>query len=133
MFDPNIRLLIVNEMTTMRKMVVDACRDLGMTDLTEAENVADAWQKMNEATSPFRVVISEWEMTQATGMDLLKRIRRDSKLGKTPFILLTSEAGQDKIVEAAKAGVSAYIVKPFTPEILKEKIKAALEKPIKSL
>ncbi len=133
MFDPNIRVLIVNEMMTMRKLVVDACREIGLTDLTEADQVADAWQKMNDATAPFKIVISEWEMAQATGIDLLKRIRRDSKLGKTPFILLTSEATQEKIVEAAKSGVSAYIVKPFTPEVLKEKIQTALEKPIKNL
>jgi len=120
-------------MTTMRKLVVDACREIGMTDLTEASNVAEAWQKMGETQSPYGVVISEWEMTQATGIDLLKRIRRDSKLGNTPFILLTSEAGKSKIVEAAKSGVSAYIVKPFTPDVLKEKIQTALEKPIKPI
>lgn len=133
MLDPKIRVLIVNEMTTMRKLVVDACLEIGMTDLTEASSVAEAWQKMSEAPSPYAVVISEWEMTQATGIDLLKRIRRDSKLGKTPFILLTSESGKSKIVEAAKSGVSAYIVKPFTPEVLKEKIITALEKPIKPI
>lgn len=133
MFDLNLRVLIVNEMTTMRKLVVDACREIGLSNLVEAPNVADAWQKIVENTPPFQIVISEWEMSQSTGIDLLKRIRRDSKVGKTPFILLTSEAAQSKIVEAARAGVSAYIVKPFTAEVLKEKITAALEKPNKNL
>ena len=133
MLDPNLRILIVNEMATMRKLVVDACREIGLLSIVEAPNVADAWQKIVDATPPFQIVISEWEMSQSTGIDLLKRIRRDSNLGKTPFILLTSEAAQGKILEAARAGVSAYIVKPFTPEILKEKIISALIKPIKNL
>lgn len=128
MFDLKTRILIVDDMMTMRKLVAKACKDIGFTDITEAGDGTQAWTKVTEANPPFGLIISDWNMPNSTGLDLLKRVRSDSRFGKTPFILVTAEAEQSQIVEAAKAGVSNYVIKPFTPESLKEKIEQVHKK-----
>lgn len=128
MFDLNTRILIVDDMMTMRKLVAKACKEIGFTDLTEAGDGIQAWQKVSEANPPFGLIISDWNMPNASGLDLLKRVRADSRFGKTPFVLVTAEAEQHQIVEAAKAGVSNYVVKPFTTESLREKIEQVHKK-----
>ncbi len=128
MFDLTTRILVVDDMMTMRKLVSKACKEIGFTDITEAADGALAWQKMTEANPGFGLIISDWNMPNSSGMDLLKRVRSDSRYGKTPFILVTAEAEQHQIVEAAKAGVSNYVVKPFTSDALKAKIEAVHKK-----
>jgi two-component system chemotaxis response regulator CheY len=128
MFDLSTRILIVDDMMTMRKLVGKACKEIGFTDLTEASDGIQAWQKVTEANPPFGLIISDWNMPNSTGIDLLKRVRSDSRFGKMPFILVTAEAEQHQIVEAAKAGVSNYVIKPFTAETLKEKIEQVHKK-----
>lgn len=128
MFDLKTRVLIVDDMMTMRKLVVKVCKDIGFTDITEAADGAIAWTAVCDAEPPFGLIISDWNMPNTSGLDLLKRIRRDSRFGTTPFILVTAEAEQSQIVEAARAGVSQYLTKPFTKELLQEKIEMVHKK-----
>lgn len=122
MFDLKTRILVVDDMMTMRKLVAKACKEIGFTDITEAADGALAWTAVTEANPSFGLIISDWNMPNCTGLDLLKRVRADSRFGKTPLILVTAEAEQHQILEAAKAGVSQYLMKPFTSESLREKI-----------
>ena len=122
MFDPATRVLVVDDMMTMRKIVSKICRELGFTDITEAVNGSDAWQKISEAKTPFNLVISDWNMPQSTGLDLLKRVRSDSRFTATPFVMVTAEAEQSQIVEALQAKVNGYIIKPFTADMLRDKL-----------
>ena len=128
MFDPKTRILIVDDMMTMRKMVGKVCKELGFTDLTEAGDGVIAWEAITNATPPFGLIISDWNMPNCTGLDLLKRVRGDQRFSKVPFVLVTAEAEQHQIVEAVKAGVSNYVIKPFTADSLKEKLEAVHKK-----
>lgn len=128
MFDPKIKILVVDDMAMMRRAVTKFCKDMGYSDFTEAADGADAWQKASTANPPFDLIISDWNMPNCSGLDLLKRVRGDSRLAKTPVILVTAEKEKDQIVEAIKAGVSEYVVKPFTPQTLKEKLDAVSAK-----
>ncbi|HND85779.1 MAG TPA: response regulator [Pseudobdellovibrionaceae bacterium] len=128
MFDPRTRILICDDMLTMRKLVGKVCKELGFTDLTEAPDGAKGWEALNGANPPIGMIISDWNMPNSTGLDLLKRVRSDSRFSKMPFILVTAEAEQSQVVEAVKAGVSAYVVKPFTADQLKAKLEAVYKK-----
>jgi two-component system chemotaxis response regulator CheY len=128
MFDVKTRILIVDDMMTMRKLVGKACREIGFTDITEASDGAKGWEAITSANPAFGLVISDWNMPNATGLDLVKRIRGDGRFGKTPFIMVTAETEAHQIKEAIVAGVSNYVVKPFTAEGLKEKIEAVHKK-----
>lgn len=124
MFDPTTRILIVDDMKTMRKTIGKICKDLGYTDLLEAADGAEAWEQINNAKPLVGLVISDWNMPNSNGLDLLKRIRSDSRFKQLPFIMVTAEAEQTQIVEAVKAKVSDYVVKPFSPDTLREKLDA---------
>lgn len=115
-------------MMTMRKMVGKVCKELGFTDLSEAGDGVIAWEAITNANPPFGLIISDWNMPNCTGLELLKRVRADQRFGKTPFVLVTAEAEQHQIVEAVKAGVSNYVIKPFTTDALKEKLEAVHKK-----
>jgi two-component system, chemotaxis family, chemotaxis protein CheY len=128
MFDLNTKILIVDDMMTMRKLVAKACKEIGFTVFEEASDGALAWAKVAEANPPFGLIISDWNMPNSTGLDLLKRVRSDTRMAKVPFILVTAEAEQHQILEAAKAGVSNYVTKPFTAEILKTKLEQVHKK-----
>lgn len=124
MFDAKTKILVVDDMAMMRKAVSKFCQGFGFSDITEAVDGVDAWTKISEAKPPFELIISDWNMPNCTGIDLLKRVRADGRVGKTPLLMVTAEKEKDQILEAVKAGVSGYVVKPFTPEILKEKLEA---------
>jgi two-component system chemotaxis response regulator CheY len=128
MFDPSTRVLVVDDMVTMRKLVIKTLHEIGFTDVSEAGDGIQGWTAIQEAYPPFGLVLSDWEMPHCTGIDLLRRVRHDSRFGKTPFVLLTAEASQDQIVAAAKAGVSQYVVKPFTAQTLREHLEHAWKK-----
>ena len=128
MFDLCTKILIVDDMMTMRKIVAKACKEIGFTDLTEAADGALAWAKISESETPFGLVISDWNMPNCTGVELLKRIRGSQKFSKTPLILVTAEAESGQIMEAVKAGVSGYVVKPFTTQTLGAQIEAVHSK-----
>ncbi len=128
MFSLTTRILVVDDMMTMRKLVSKTCKEIGFTDITEAADGALAWEAIQGANPAFGLIISDWNMPNCTGLDLLKRVRGDQRFGKLPFVLVTAEAEQHQIVEAVKAGVSNYVIKPFTGDTLKEKLEAVHKK-----
>lgn len=128
MFDLKTRVLVVDDMMTMRKLVSKCCKEIGFTDITEAADGALGWEAITNASPPIGLVISDWNMPNCTGIDLLKRVRADSRFGKTPFILVTAEAEQHQVAEALQAGVDNYVVKPFTKDSLMEKIEVVHKK-----
>jgi two-component system chemotaxis response regulator CheY len=124
-FNPKQKILIVDDMGTMRKIIKNMLQKMGCDNLTEAEDGAPAWQMIQEAHSagtPFDFIVSDWNMPQLTGLDLLKNIRADERFKKLPFLMVTAEAEQANVVIAVKAGVSNFIVKPFSIVTMKEKI-----------
>lgn len=124
-FDPKQKILVVDDMGTMRKIIKNMLVKMGCTDLTEAEDGAPAWemiQQAHEAGQPYQFIVSDWNMPQLSGLDLLKNIRADERFKTLPFLMITAEAEQANVVIAVKAGVSNFIVKPFSIVTLKEKI-----------
>ena len=126
MFDPKTKVLVVDDMLTMRKIVTKILRELGFSDIVEAADGLEAWEKTKDGT--VGLIISDWNMPNCTGLDFLKRVRADQRLGKTPFLLVTAEAEGHQVAEAIKSGVDQYVVKPFSKEGLKAKLELAYKK-----
>jgi two-component system chemotaxis response regulator CheY len=122
MFDLLTQVLVVDDMTTMRKIVMKTLRDIGFSNFKEAADGSQAWEVITSSQPPIGIVISDWNMPNCTGLDLLKRVRADSRFKKLPFMLVTAEAEQHQIMDAVKAGVDQYVVKPFTKESLMDKL-----------
>jgi len=118
--DPNMKILVVDDMSTMRRIVKNIMKQLGFANVEEAENGQEALVKLR--AEPFGFIISDWNMPVMTGIELLRAVRADDKLKPTPFLMVTAEAQKENLIEAIQAGVSNYIVKPFTAEVLQEKI-----------
>lgn len=125
MGDKNIKILVVDDFATMRKVVRNLLKQVGYDDIVEAEDGVMALKALK--SQKIDVVVSDWNMPNMSGLELLKAVRADADLAKTPFLMVTAEALQDNVVAAVKAGVSNYIVKPFTAEVLNEKIKKIME------
>lgn len=115
-----MRILIVDDFSTMRRIVKNLLNDLGYTNTTEADDGKTAWPLLQAGSFDF--VVTDWNMPGMTGIELLKTIRADARIGKTPVLMVTAEAQRDQIIEAAQAGVNGYIIKPFNAVTLKEKI-----------
>lgn len=128
MFDLNTRVLVVDDMMTMRKLVQKALKDMGFTNFLEAADGAKAWEAFSTASPPIGLIISDWNMPNCSGLDFLKRVRSDSRFNKTPFFLVTAESEMSQVVDALKAGVSGYIVKPFDMNTLKAKLEEGSKK-----
>ncbi len=126
MSDLNIKILVVDDFSTMRRIVKNLLRQLGYINIEEAEDGAQAYSKLKNGG--FGFVISDWNMPNMDGLGLLKKIRSDEELKDIPVLMVTAEAEKDKVVTAIQAGVNNYIVKPFTGEVLKEKIDKIFEK-----
>ena len=122
MTDQNMKILTVDDFSTMRRIIRNMLRQLGYTNIVEAEDGAEALSLLQREKMDF--VISDWNMPNMNGLDLLKAIRADDNLKPIPVLLVTAEALKENVVEAVKAGVNNYVVKPFTAEKLKEKIDA---------
>ncbi len=118
--DKTMKVLVVDDFATMRRIVKNILTQLGYKNIIEADDGASAVEMLkNEKVG---MIISDWNMPKMTGLELLKHVRADANLAATPFIMVTAEAQQDNIILAVKAKVSQYIVKPFTAETLGEKI-----------
>lgn len=115
-----MKILIVDDFSTMRRIVKNLLGDLGYTNTTEADDGKTAWPMLQGGEFDF--VVTDWNMPGMTGIDLLKNIRADARMAKLPVLMVTAEAQRDQIIEAAKAGVNGYIIKPFTAVTLKEKL-----------
>lgn len=120
MADSNTKFLVVDDFSTMRRIVRNLLKELGFTNVDEAEDGVDALNKLREGD--FQFVISDWNMPNMTGLDLLKNIRADEALKTLPVLMVTAEAKKENIVAAAQAGASGYVVKPFTSATLDEKL-----------
>jgi len=124
--DKQIKVLIVDDFATMRKVVRNLLKQIGYENIVEGEDGVNALKILK--SQKIDLIISDWNMPNMTGLELLKAVRADETLKATPFLMVTAEALQDNVIAAVKAGVSNYIVKPFTAEVLNEKIKKILEK-----
>lgn len=119
-YDPNMRVLIVDDFSTMRRIVKNILRQLGFNNVTEADDGTTAWETLNREKIDF--IVSDWNMPQMTGIELLRKVRASEEFAHLPFLMVTAEAQQENILEAVQAKVSNYIVKPFTAETMKQKI-----------
>ncbi|NDJ55736.1 chemotaxis protein CheY [Enterobacteriaceae bacterium 4M9] len=126
MADKNLRFLVVDDFATMRRIVRNLLKDLGFNNVEEAEDGQDALNKLRE--SKFDFVVSDWNMPNMDGLQLLSEIRKDSALGQMPVLMVTAEAKKENIIAAAQAGASGYVVKPFTAATLEEKLGKIFEK-----
>jgi two-component system, chemotaxis family, chemotaxis protein CheY len=124
--DMHIKILVVDDFATMRKVIRNLLKQVGYENIVEAEDGVTALRVLK--AQKVDLVVSDWNMPNMTGLELLKAVRADDDLKSTPFLMVTAEALQDNVIAAVKAGVSNYIVKPFTAEVLNEKIKKILEK-----
>lgn len=120
MTQQSLNFLVVNDFSTMRRIIKNLLHDLGYANVTEADDGNTALPLLKEGNFDF--LITDWNMPGMPGLELLKHVRADARLGKMPVLMLTAEAKREQIVEAAQAGVSGYVIKPFTAAILKEKI-----------
>ena len=116
----DIRILVVDDMSTMRRIIKTILNQLGYSNIEEAENGKQAIGKLKK--EKFDFVITDWNMPEMDGLELVKQIRSDDDLKSIPVLMVTAEAKKENVMEALKAGVNNYIVKPFTPEVLKEKM-----------
>ncbi|EIJ76495.1 chemotaxis response regulator CheY [Leptospirillum ferriphilum] len=118
--DFNMKVLVVDDFSTMRRIVKNTLRQIGFTQIEEAEDGQKAFDRL--MSEKFDFVVSDWNMPNMTGIDLLRKVRAEPTLKHLPFLMVTAEAKQENVVEAIKAGVSNYIVKPFTVATLQDKI-----------
>lgn len=126
MANPNTRFLVVDDFSTMRRIVRNLLKELGYTNVDEAEDGSMALNKLR--SDHFDFVISDWNMPVMDGLTMLQQIRADPALAKLPVLLVTAEAKKENIVAAAQAGASGYVVKPFTAATLDEKLTKIFEK-----
>lgn len=120
MADKSMKFLVVDDFSTMRRIVRNLLKELEFTNVDEAEDGVVALSKLRNGTFDF--VVSDWNMPNMTGIELLKAIRADAALKHLPVLMVTAEAKKENIIEAAQAGASGYVVKPFTSAVLEEKL-----------
>lgn len=118
--DRNMRILVVDDFQTMRRIIVNLLRQLGFTNMVEADDGSTGWDRLQ--TEQIDLVISDWNMPKMTGIDFLKNVRANDKYKTLPFIMVTAEGKRENVVAAVQVGVSNYIVKPFNAATLKEKL-----------
>ncbi len=126
MSDPKMKFLVVDDFSTMRRIVRNLLKELGFNNVDEAEDGQVALQKLNSL--PFDFVVTDWNMPNMDGLTLLQNIRANPSLKHLPVLMITAEAKKENIIAAAQAGASGYIVKPFTAATLSEKLEKIFEK-----
>jgi two-component system, chemotaxis family, chemotaxis protein CheY len=126
MADKNIKFLVVDDFSTMRRIVRNLLKELGFNNVDEAEDGVAALARLNAGDIQF--IVSDWNMPNMTGLELLRAVRSDDTLKALPLLMITAEAKKENIIEAAQAGASGYIVKPFTAATLEEKLNKIFEK-----
>lgn len=120
-----MKLLVVDDSSTMRRIIRNTLCRLGYEDVFEAENGIEAWDILDK-NSDMGVLITDWNMPEMSGLELVKKTRADDRFSDIPIIMITTEGGKVDVITAIKAGVNNYIVKPFTPQVLKEKLEVVL-------
>ena len=126
MSGPNTKFLVVDDFSTMRRIVRNLLKELGYTNVDEAEDGVQALQKLR--SDQFDFVVSDWNMPNMDGLTMLQEIRKDPALSKLPVLMVTAEAKKENIIAAAQAGANGYVVKPFTAATLDEKLGKIFEK-----
>ena len=121
-----MKILIVDDFSTMRTIVKDLLRELGFSHFEEAEDGDKAWSMIQEESYDF--IVCDWNMPNMSGLELLKKVRNESMVKEIPFLLISAEAKRSQIIEATESGVNGYIVKPFTAATLNEKIYSIFER-----
>ena len=116
----DLKFLVVDDFSTMRRIIKNLLHDLGYPNVEEADDGKTALPMLQ--AGGFDFLITDWNMPGMPGLDLIKAVRADGKLAKMPVLMLTAEAKREQIIEAAQAGVNGYVIKPFTAETLKEKL-----------
>lgn len=124
-YDKNMRVLVVDDFSTMRRIVKNILRQLGFNNIVEADDGSTAWEVLNKDRIDF--IVSDWNMPELPGIDLLRKVRASEEFKDIPFLMVTAEGLQENIIEAVQAKVSNYIVKPFTAETLGQKIDKIFE------
>lgn len=124
--DKNMKILVVDDFSTMRRIIKNLLRDLGFTNIQEADDGNTALPMLNQGIFDF--VVTDWNMPGMQGIDLLRAIRADDKLKHLPVLMVTAEAKKEQIIAAAQAGVNGYVVKPFTAATLKHKLEKIFER-----
>lgn len=122
----DMKILVVDDFSTMRRIVKNLLKDLGFTNMEEADDGNTAFPLLK--SGGFDFLVTDWNMPGMTGIDLLKKVRADEELADIPVLMVTAESKREQIVEAAQAGVNGYVVKPFTAITLKEKIDKIFER-----
>ncbi|MGE0171792.1 MAG: chemotaxis response regulator CheY [Oligoflexales bacterium] len=120
-FRPDLKILVVDDFPTMRRIVKTLLKQNGFSNFTDAEDGQKAFKKLEEE-GDFEFIVSDWNMPNMTGLEFLKAVRADARFKHLPFLMVTAEAEKENIIEAVKAGVNNYVVKPFTATTLKEKL-----------
>lgn len=124
--DKDMKILIVDDFSTMRRIIKNVLQDLGFNNTEEADDGTTALPMLRSGSYDF--LITDWNMPGMQGIDLVQAVRADAKMGKMPILMVTAEAKKEQIVKAAEAGINGYIVKPFTSETLREKIGKIFER-----
>ena len=122
--DPNTKILIVDDFSSLRRIVRNALKHGGYTNFNEAANGKEAIEMLR--VEPYDLILSDWNMPDMTGIELLHAVRSDKNLKDIPFLMITAEGAREKVLQAIEAGVTNYIIKPFTPNMLLEKIERVL-------
>jgi len=120
-----LKLLVVDDSSTMRRIIKNTLSRLGYDNVLEGEDGLQGWNALNENTD-VGMLITDWNMPEMNGLELVKKVRADARFSDLPIIMVTTEGGKAEVITALKAGVNNYIVKPFTPQVLKEKLAAVL-------
>jgi len=120
-----LKLLVVDDSSTMRRIIKNTLARLGHKDVLEGADGAEGWSVLN-ANPDVDMLITDWNMPEMNGLELVKKVRADERFVDLPIIMVTTEGGKTEVITALKAGVNNYIVKPFTPQVLKEKLGAVM-------
>lgn len=131
MFPPETRILVIDDMPSIRDLVKNTLKVMGYKNIQEAADGEEGLKLLVQNNNPgmqIQLVISDWNMPKMKGLELLKQVRATAEWSNLPFVLLTSESERDQVTEAVLAGVSQYIVKPFSAKIFEDKLKAAYAK-----
>ncbi len=120
-----MKLLVVDDSSTMRRIIKNTLARLGHKDILEGEDGVQGWTQL-DANPDVDMLITDWNMPEMNGLELVKKVRADDRFKEIPIIMVTTEGGKAEVITALKAGVNNYIVKPFTPQVLKEKLAAVM-------
>ena len=120
-----MKLLVVDDSSTMRRIIKNTLARLGYKDILEGADGVEGWNAI-DANPDVEMLITDWNMPEMNGLELVKKVRADERFTDLPIIMVTTEGGKAEVITALKAGVNNYIVKPFTPQVLKEKLGAVM-------